>query len=457
MIADNSVVFLDVFVPQKVYDSEQGRRTRKKHGKASQGAPVLVWIYGGGFTGGNKVSGNPATLISHAEENDGEGIVFVAMNYRVGLFGFLGGPTFQTNGTANAGFYDQRLALEWVRENIYLFGGDPDRVTLMGESAGGSSIMHQLTAFGGQRGPVPFARMISQSPGLQPIASNIQKESIFTKTLEAASKLGESNVTSVEGLRKLDAETLRNTNSYVVALSGQGTWTYGPVVDGLFAPATAPELLLHGQYDKGVEIMVGHNVDEGAILADQSIDTQEEFRGLVKTLAPAASDEAVKLITEEFYPPIYDGSRGYKSASGRTALLISETGFTCYTRTMMKAKKGEGYSYLFSVPPALHGQDVGFTFYNPTQPDMNYFGIPLTINATVATTMQKYFVNFALNGSPNEGANVPFFPQYGTNETITNLGVKGIPLIQLDTVSNQPNGTNNAGDRCDWYAKGLFF
>lgn len=67
------------------------------------------------------------------------------MNYRLGAFGWLSGPTFQESGTANLGLYDQRLALEWVQANIHLFGGDPNRVTVFGESAGGGSIMHQIT------------------------------------------------------------------------------------------------------------------------------------------------------------------------------------------------------------------------------------------------------------------------------------------------------------------------
>ena len=103
-------------------------------------AKLRRWIYGGGYTTGSK-DYNPAGLIERGED----GVIYVSLNYRLGAFGWLAGPTFQSNGTANAGLYDQRLALEWVQQYIHLFGGDPNRVTVFGESAGGGSIMHQIT------------------------------------------------------------------------------------------------------------------------------------------------------------------------------------------------------------------------------------------------------------------------------------------------------------------------
>jgi carboxylesterase type B len=100
----------------------------------------------GGFAVSSKTDGvNPSDLLKRAKENSDDGLVFVALNYRIGVFGFLGGPTLQRDGIANAGLYDQRFALKWVQENIHLFGGDPDRVTVMGNSAGGGSIVHQIT------------------------------------------------------------------------------------------------------------------------------------------------------------------------------------------------------------------------------------------------------------------------------------------------------------------------
>lgn len=151
-------LFLDVVTPEKVFK-----------GKVSKKAPVLVWIYGGGYTAGEKGGFgqyNPSGLIKASQASGSDGVVFVAINYRLGAFGWLAGPTLQSDGTANAGLYDQRLALQWIQKYIHLFGGDADRVTVMGESAGGGSIMHQITAFGGLQGPAPFQQAILQSPGL---------------------------------------------------------------------------------------------------------------------------------------------------------------------------------------------------------------------------------------------------------------------------------------------------
>ena len=144
-------LFLDVVVPQQLF---------KKKSKKSGGAAVLVWIYGGGYTAGSKSdSYNPAGLLARSQDGDDDGVIYVALNYRLGAFGWLSGPTFQEDGTSNAGLHDQRFALEWVQKHISKFGGDPKRVTVFGESAGGGSIMGQITAYGGNRGPAPFSQV----------------------------------------------------------------------------------------------------------------------------------------------------------------------------------------------------------------------------------------------------------------------------------------------------------
>lgn len=146
------------------------------------------------------------------------------MNYRLGAFGWLSGPTFQEDGDANAGLLDQRLALEWVQEHIASFGGDPNRVTVFGESAGGGSIMHQITAYGGLKGPVPFQQAVPQSPGFQPFVSNYQQEQILNGFM------GLLNVSTIEQARQLPFSTLMTANIIQIGGSSYGGFTYGPTV-----------------------------------------------------------------------------------------------------------------------------------------------------------------------------------------------------------------------------------
>ena len=291
-----------------------------------------MWIYGGGYTFGEKSAYNAAGLIEASYATSKEGIIFVSLNYRLGAFGWLSGPTFQADGVANAGLYDQRLALHWVQDNIHLFGGDPKRVTVIGESAGGGSIMHQITAFGGLNGSAPFQQAVLQSPGFQNVVSDLQEEQTFDEFLHLL------NVTTIEEARKLPSSALISANIVQVANSSYGDFSYGPVVDGLFAPAIPGKLLLQGSYDHDLTLMLGHNADEGLFFTNPAITNDTTFDEYVQSAFPTIDPSVADYLENVLYPPKMPGTlglTGYSDETGRVVLVITESTFTYVFRKLM--------------------------------------------------------------------------------------------------------------------------
>ncbi|KAH0037396.1 carboxylesterase family protein-like protein, partial [Aureobasidium melanogenum] len=427
-------LFLDVMVPEAIFNSNE------QH-------PVLVWIYGGGYTAGSKSgSGDPAGLLKRSQMDNSSGVIYVALNYRLGAMGWLSGPTFQKNGTANAGLWDQRFALEWVQQNIHLFGGNPNNVTVFGESAGGGSIMHQITAFGGLKGPAPFAGAVPQSPGFFPVTSPSTEEGIFNDFLALL------NVSTLAEARQLPSSAIIAANAKQVYSAAYGQFVYGPSVDGDFVPALPGQLLAHGQYDKNVTVMTGHNANEGLLFTSPFINNNSALDTYLKTSFPALNymPETLNYITQVLYPPIFDGSQAqnYTNQIGRVEAILSEFVFTCNAVWLNEAYNNQTHAYLFDVPPSLHGQDVAYTYYNGNgSATPGTGGISLGVQSVpVALAMQEYITQFAKTGNPNIRGQ-PVFPMYGSNQTVLALGPRSIAPMR-DPAS---------AARCAWWQKGLYY
>ncbi|KAJ5758315.1 uncharacterized protein N7511_007009 [Penicillium nucicola] len=418
-------LFLDVVVPKKIFDRGQNKTARRKNL-----APVLVWIYGGGYVAGEKSSSNASGLVQRSMAGGDEGIVFVSLNYRLGAFGFSGGDSITTNGTANAALHDQRFGLDWVYKNIHLFGGDATRVTVMGESAGGGSIMHQITAYGGTRGAVPFQQAILQSPGWVPTIGEEQQENTLQQFL------GYLNVSTIEEARKLPSDKLIAANAYQVATQSQwGQFTYGPTVDGTFVPALPGQLLLSGDFDHHVNIMVGHNADEGLLFTSPASVNSSGLAEQLMQLSASIPANVTKFITEDLYPPIYNGSYGYTDSVARTALVISDLIFQCNTDYFNRAYDNQTYAYEFVIPPGIHGQDVGYTFYNNASAANGVLGtLGAIANVTVALAMQDFFTSFTQHGVPKSHL-APPFRHHGERATIMAIGNHTIQPVR-DPTSN---------------------
>lgn len=215
---------------------------------AADGArrPVLVWIHGGAFRIGT--GGSPGydgtTLASRGD------VVVVSLNYRLGVLGFLYAPEL---GPANAGLLDQVAALQWVRDEIEAFGGDPDQVTIFGESAGGKSVECLLT-MPAARGL--FHRAIAQST----YAGPMDTESAAARTAALVRELG---LTSVAELRAVDAGALLEADVAVLAanMAAAGAGAGGPVIDGDVLPA-GPLTAIEAGTAATIPLLIGTTVDE---------------------------------------------------------------------------------------------------------------------------------------------------------------------------------------------------
>ena len=427
-------LFLDVVVPQTIFKKATNGSTDNDK-KSNGGAPVLVWIYGGGYTAGEKTgfgTYNPSGLLRASQASGSDGVVYVALNYRLGAFGWISGPTLQSDGTANAALYDQRLALQWVQKNIHRFGGDPKRVTVFGESAGGGSIFHQITAFGGLDGPAPFQQAVLQSPAWQNNPSNYQQELTAQKFLTLL------NVSTIEEARKLPSNALIAANSVQVGGSSYGQFSYGPVVDGLFAPALPGKLLLQGSFYKNLKLMLGHNADEGLVFSSPAVTNETAYAQLLTSNYPDISPAVVSYIENVLYPADFSEKYGYTDQIGREALTVAESSFSCTTNYLDRAFGNQTYAYQFSIPPALHGQDIPYTFFNGPNTAVK--------SDATAKALQAYITSFAETSVPS-GSGIPKFPLYGNNSEILNLDGKSITEIM----------DNTANARCLWWQKGLYY
>ncbi|KAM0518715.1 hypothetical protein ACHAPS_007585 [Verticillium nonalfalfae] len=380
-------LLLDVTVPKSIWQ-------RTLSGQEEAGAPVMVWIVGGGYTVGHKNdAGNPAGLIKRSQEDGSDGVIHVSINYRLGLFGRSSGPSYQEQGgVSNLGLRDQRAALEWVQKHIHLFGGDPGQVTVYGESAGGGFVMHQIMAYGATSG-APFRRAIPQSPGFEPLPSTSKQDSRFESVLRWSSYFSGTNITTLAGLLEVPFDVLWKANEITIATAHWGNFGWGPAVDGDFVPDLAGRLLDEGKFDSSVEVFHGVNSNEGFIFTSPLITNDDGYTtDLLGPLLPDASADALQELKTSIYPEIYDGSYPWTSQFGRSEATHGDSWFSCNNRYISRVFAKTVRGYLFDVGAGHHGTDIAYTFFNEGADG---------IDPILATRLQLYLTSFAKTGDPN--------------------------------------------------------
>jgi para-nitrobenzyl esterase len=330
--------------------------------KSATRRPVLVWIHGGGFFAGfgGEERHNGARLAK-------KGAVVVTLNYRLGAFGFLAHPAFAAespyHASGNYGLLDQLAALRWVQRNIARFGGDPSRVTIFGESAGGISVGSLIAS--------PLAKGLFQHAILESgtginvgPASKADAQKVAMQLADSLHVRG-SGADAAQRLRALNPDKILAASLHLGPEEQPAFW---PVVDGYVLPHPVDSTLLRGEGNR-VPIIAGTNRDEG-----------DDWMGApTRTFARLTSARGV---------PTY-------------VYMFSRVGED-------SANRARG---------AYHSAEITFVFGRPHPLQASAGSAPY--DSTVAEAMSDYWMSFATTGDPNSGPSAGRWPHWPRFESAT--------------------------------------
>lgn len=361
--------------------------------------PVLVWIYGGGFA-----SGGTGVPIYDGEATAKKGIVFVSVNYRVGILGFFAHPELTkespNHASGNYGILDQIASLQWVKKNIAAFGGDPDNVTIAGQSAGSMSV-NVLVASPLCKGL--FKRAIAES-GASFVSSPIRG----TNTLKEAEEEGVKIGASIADLRAMSPEDIAK-KQYPFR---------SPIVDGYVLPQSIAQIFAaHQQND--VDLLTGWNEDDGVIFGKAK--TAEEFK------AQAAQQYGADAATFLQYYPAGNDDEAAKSQGMLSRDMIFGTQNYTWANIQATTSKHPVYLYRFARKVPATGEYVKYGAFHtgevPYAWDNLNFVTPARspwepVDRSLAKTISGYWANFIKTGNP-KGAGLPEWPAYTTTANTT--------------------------------------
>ena len=386
--------------------------TSAKH--VGEKRPVMVWIHGGGFQFGS--SANPAT--------DGgplaaKGVVVVSFNYRLGIFGFLAHPDLDREGpSGNYGLQDQLAALRWVQANIAGFGGDPDNVTLFGESAGAMAVgilMASPLAHG------LFHKAIGQSGAFWDGKHGPLQgfEEARERGVGFARQQGGG---SIAALRAMPAEQLNAAAPWSFEASPVVA-AFSPSIDHYVVPDVPARRFLHGEQMR-IPLLAGWNAAEEFPFAAQSLPDQSAQAFLAAAEGMFGIERMADFL--KAYPAETD-TEAKDSAAALTGDYV--VGEQCWQWLRLHRRKGSAsvYGYLFSytspyTPIASHVTEIPFVFGTLTpQQVIGSTTPPAEEDRALSWIMMSYWVNFATHGDPN-GPGLPPWPTYNETDVVQILG-----------------------------------
>jgi para-nitrobenzyl esterase len=385
-------LFLNVYMPKQ-----------KKHrgeDESDDGLPVMVWIHGGALVVGGGDVFDPTPLVE-------QGVIVVTINYRLGLLGFFAQPALDAEGhlNANYGLMDQQFALKWVRRNIKAFGGDPGRVTIFGESAGGLSVYSNLAS---SMAAGLFQRAISESgsyasftdyqPWIIPIADAETTGSLLVPSgTSFASSVGCSSQTAA-CLRAVSASTL-------IGVVPGGLY---PIVDGTLLTQTPGTAFVSGQFNR-VPVISGTNHDEWRLFVALDYDllgtplTNAGYTAAVDALWGPLGPSVLLSYPLPTSPPAdaasialgASGTDGVFSCPARHADQSLSRYVTTYTYEFNDENAPSSLAVSFPLG-AYHGAEIQYLFI--------YFGVPAPFSSDqqqLSDAMISYWTEFAETGNPN--------------------------------------------------------
>jgi len=374
--------------------------------------PVMFWIHGGAFVIGGGI--DPMYDGSSLAKKD---VVVVTINYRLGILGYLHIP----GETVNVGQFDQILALKWVQDNIELFGGDPDNVTIFGESAGGYAVV-ALSAMPAAKSL--FRRVIAQSaPFINPEANGK-----VTKGIMRQLRLKKDDI---EGLRKLTPEKIIEAQNKYFEKNPTDILALRPIIDGDTIPIHPLKAFQNGECSH-LDFMIGTNEDEFKL-----------FSALDPNLANINGDAAENLLIGYLGALGIDTNRSkemlntYKEArvgkystepNELASALITDSIFRISTVQLLEAQKvhqPNTYNYMFTwkssafdgILGACHALELPFVFGSLDLPHMDGF-VGKNPNKELSEKMMDAWITFARTGNPNHKA-IPDWPAYDVDKRAT--------------------------------------